>query len=202
MDRAADQIATLRVELADTEPLIWREVEVATSISLKTLHAVIQAAFGWRNYHLWEFSLGKRRYGPPSGQDWGDEPLVDASKVQLADLLGPRRTKIGYLYDFGDNWEHRLTVSNVRAGDPDRSYPRYVRGERNGPPEDCGGIPGFYDKLEAAADPRHPDHREIKRWLRNYDADAVDEASIQLALGRVANQSRGGKAGPRKRKSA
>ena len=166
MDTAAHEIATVRIELADSEPLIWREVEVATSISLKTLHAVIQAAFGWQNYHLWEFSLGKRRYGPPSGAGWGEEPLVDASKVRLADLLGPRRTKIDYLYDFGDSWEHRLTVSNVRAGDPDRSYPRYVRGERNGPPEDCGGIPGFYDKLEAAADPRHPDHREIKRWPR------------------------------------
>ena len=106
-------------------------------------------------------------------------PSSTQARSQLADLLGPRGTKIDYLYDFGDSWEHRLTVSDVRAGDPDRSYPRYVRGERNGPPEDCGGIPGFYDKLEAAADPRHPDHREIKKWLRDYDAETIDEASHQ-----------------------
>jgi pRiA4b ORF-3-like protein len=202
MDTAADEIATVRIELTDSEPPIWREVEVATSISLKTLHAVIQAAFGWQNYHLWEFSLGKRRYGPPSGDDWGEEPLVDASKVRLADLLGPRRTKIDYLYDFGDSWEHRLTVSNVRAGDPDRSYPRYVGGERNGPPEDCGGIPGFYDKLDAAADPDHPDHTEIKEWLGDYDAETIDEAPIKYALGRIANQRRAGKGRPREKKSA
>ena len=115
----AEEIATIRIELVDTDPLIWREVEVATSISLKTLHAVIQAAFGWRNYHLWEFSLGKRPYGAPSDEDWGEEPLVDAGKVRLADLLGPSKTKIDYMYDFGDSWEHRLTVSDVRAGDPD-----------------------------------------------------------------------------------
>ena len=201
MDTAADQIATVRIELADTEPLIWREVEVATSISLKTLHAVIQAVFRWQNYHLWEFSLGKRRYGPPNNDGWGPA-VADASKVPLADLLGPRRTTIHYLYDFGDSWEHRLTVSRIGAGDPDRSYPRYVGGERDGPPEDCGGIPGFYDKLEAAADPRHPDHAEIKEWLGDYDPEAIDEASIKNALGRIANQRRGGRARGGERKMA
>ena len=180
MDMTAEEIATIRIELIDTDPPIWREVEVATSISLKTLHAVIQAAFGWRNYHLWEFSLGKHRYGPPSDADWREEPLVDAGKVRLADLLGPRKTKIDYLYDFGDSWEHRLTVSDVRAGDPDCSYPRYVAGERNGPPEDCGGIPGFYDKLETAADPRPSrpcgDQEVARRLRRGHDRRSAHQA--------------------------
>lgn len=201
MTAAADEIATVRIELPDTDPLIWREVEVATCISLKTLHAIIQAVFRWQDYHLWEFSLGKRRYGPPNNDGWG--PVVaDASKISLAHLLGPRRTTIHYLYDFGDSWEHRLTVSRIGAGDPDRSYPRYVGGERNGPPEDCGGIPGFYDKLEAAADPRHPDHVEIKEWLGDYDPEAIDQASIKNALARIANQRRGGKARGGERKTA
>ncbi len=195
MSTTVDEIATVRIELLDTDPLIWREVDVQTSISLKALHAVIQAAFGWRNYHLWEFSLGKRRFGLPSGEDWREEPLADANKVHLADLLGPRRTTIDYLYDFGDSWEHRLIISNVRAGDPDCSYPRYVGGERRGPPEDCGGIPGFYDKLEAAADPDHPDHVEIKDWLGDYDPGTIDEASVNRALARIGNQGRGRKAG-------
>ena len=83
-------------------------------------------------------------------------------------------------------------IASVRIELADSAYPRNVRGECNGPPEDCGGIPGFYDKLEAAADPRHPDHREIKKWLRDYDAETIDEASIKLALGRIANQRPGG----------
>jgi hypothetical protein len=202
MNTAADQIATVRIELADTEPLIWREVEVPTLISLKTMHAVIQAAFGWRNYHLWEFTVGKRRYGPPSHEDWRDEPLVDASKVRLADLLRPRKTTIDYLYDFGDSWGHRLTVSNVRAADPDLSYPCYVRGEQNGPPEDCGGIPGFYYRLEAMADLDHPDHAETKEWLGDYDPEMVGEASIKRALGRIVNQGRDAKGRTKEKKSA
>lgn len=201
MNTAADQIATIRIELTDTDPLIWREAEVPTSITLKTLHAVIQAVFRWKNYHLWEFSLGKRRYGPPSDDDWRDEPLVDASKIRLVDLIGPRKTTIGYLYDFGDSWEHRLTVANVRAADPDLAYPRYIGGEHNGPPEDCGGLPGFYDKLDGLADPGHPDHAEIKRWLRGYDPEKIDETSIKRALARIAAPRRGGKGGTWKRKS-
>ena len=101
-------------------------------------------AVGWCDYHLWEFTIAKRRYGLPVDEDWGTEPRIDASKVRLRDVLSPRKTTIDYLYDFGDCWEHRLTVTNVRAGDPNLSYPRYIAGERNGPPEDCGGIPGFY----------------------------------------------------------
>ena len=65
-----------------------------------------------------------------------------ASKVRLRDVLQPRKTVLDYTYDFGDQWEHRLTVTDVRAGEPGGSYPRYIGGERNGPPEDCGGISG------------------------------------------------------------
>jgi pRiA4b ORF-3-like protein len=201
MNTAADQIAAVRIELIGADPPIWREVEVATSISLKSLHVVIQAAFGWENYHLWEFSLGKRRYGPPNADGWGP-PVADAGKVRLMDLLGPRKTTIDYLYDFGDSWEHRLTVSNIRAADPNVSYPRYIRGERNGPPEDCGGIPGFYYRLEAAADPRHPDHAEVREWLGDYDPETVDVASINHAFGRLAAQRRGGTARTAAKRSA
>jgi len=43
--------------------------------------------------------------------------------------------------------QRRLTVSNVRAGQPGVAYPHYIGGERNGPPEYCGRIPGFCDPV-------------------------------------------------------
>jgi Plasmid pRiA4b ORF-3-like protein len=102
----------------------------------------------------------------------------------------------------GGSWEHRLTVSNVRAGNADRSYPRYVRGERNGPPEDCGGLPGFYAKLDAVADPADPDHDEIKEWIGDYNEETIDEARIERALGRIASRKQRGKARTGEKKSA
>ena len=43
--------------------------------------------------------------------------------------------------------QRRLTVSNARAGQPGVPYPHYIGGERNGPPEYCGRIPGFCDPV-------------------------------------------------------
>lgn len=191
---SVNEIATVRIELRDTDPLIWREVEVPTSITLKVLHDVIQAAMGWFDYHLWEFTIGKQRYGRPMDEDWGTEPCKDAAKIRLRDVLKPRRTTIDYLYDFGDGWEHRLTVTGVRAGVPEASYPRYVGGEKNAPPEDCGGIPGFYDMLHALPHPDHPNHADTMEWADDYDPDTIDELPIKYALARIANRRNTAKA--------
>jgi len=193
-DMSSD-IATVRIELADTDPLIWRQVEVPTAMTLKTLHDVIQVVMGWSNSHLWEFTIGKQRYGLPQANDgWDDTPAIDASKTLLCDVLKPRSTIIDYLYDFGDSWEHRLTVTNVRAGDPEIGYPRYIGGEHAAPPDDCGGIPGFYHALDVLADPSHEEYVDIKEWFGDYDPSVVYELPIKYALGRMANRRRGGKA--------
>ncbi|MGO4838686.1 plasmid pRiA4b ORF-3 family protein, partial [Rhizobiaceae sp. 2RAB30] len=109
-------------------------------------------------------------------------------------VLKPRRTTIDYLYDFGDSWEHRLIVTGVRAGDPETLYPRYIGGERNAPPEDCGGIPGFYDMLDALADSDHHNHADATEWAEGYDPDTIDKLPIKYALLRIANRRNAAKA--------
>ncbi len=170
-----DTIATLRIDLLDSDPPIWREIEVPTAMTLKQLHTVIQAAMGWENAHLWEFTIGQERIGSSR-----------AAKLRLDELLGPRKTKLSYIYDFGDCWEHQLTLSKARAADPGVSYPRYVAGEHAAPPEDCGGIPGFYAQLEVIADPSHPDHDEVKNWLGDFDPNAFDDTAIKQRFARIA----------------
>lgn len=197
------QIATLRIELLDTDPLIWRQVEVPTSVTLKGLHDIVQAAMGWFNQHMWEFRIGRQVYGQPiPGDNWGDTPMVNAGKVQLSELLKPRKTVIDYTYDMGDCWEHRLTVTDVRPADPDTAYPRYITGERPAPPEDCGGIPGFYAALEAMADPEHPDHDEVIDWLDGYNPDRLNELALKLAIARITSRKRAAKASAAKRRKA
>ena len=150
------------------------------------LHDIVQTAMGWFDCHLWEFTIGKQRYGPPMDEDWGTEPRRDAAEVRLRDALKPRKTMIDYLYDMGDSWEHRLTITDIRQGEPAVSYPRYVAGEWAAPPEDCGGIPGFYAMLAALADPDHPDHDEVAEWLDEYDPKEIDELPLKAALGCIA----------------
>ena len=147
--------------MLETEPLIWREVEVPTSVTLKVLHDVIQITVGWFDCHLWRFTIGGQSYGPLMPGGWDDDAPGDATKVRLRDVLKSDTTIIDYLYDFGDSWEHRLAMTNIRQGDPDVSYPRYVGGEWAGPPEDCGGIPGFYATLDAMADLKSRQHAAV-----------------------------------------
>jgi hypothetical protein len=180
------EIATLRIELKDSDPPIWRLVEVPTSITLKVLHDIVQVTMGWLDYHLWELVIDGQSYGLPMDEDWGTAPRKVASRTRLREVLAPGTTMIDYTYDFGDNWEHNLIVSDVRRGEPDTAYPRFIAGERDCPPEDCGGIPGFYEMLEARADPSHPDHAEITEWLDGYDPDELEVFPIQVALGRIA----------------
>jgi hypothetical protein len=87
----------------------------------------------------------------------------------------------------GDCWEHQLTLTKPRPADPALAYPRYLAGENPAPPEDCGGIPGFYAQLEALADPNHPDHADAKEWFGDFDPNRLDDRSIKDRLSRIAN---------------
>ncbi len=109
---------------------------------------------------------------------------------------------IDYTYDFGDNWEVRLTVSNIRQAEVNQFYPRLVRGEWAAPPEDCGGIPGFYELLETLADPRHPDHAEQSKHFEGYDPKLFDSPRMNFVLGRIANRRKAVRVSAAKRKAA
>jgi len=109
----------LLIELRGSDPVIWRQVEVPTSITLEGLHDIVQAAMRWCDYHLWEFTIDKCRYGLPMDEDWGTEPRSDASKVRLREVLKPRKTVIDYLYDLGrllGTSAHRHRHTGRRAG--------------------------------------------------------------------------------------
>lgn len=91
MAESVNAICTLRIELCDSDPPIWRQVEVPTSITLKALHEVVQAAMGWLDDHLWEFTIGRPRFGLPMDEDWGTEPRIEADTVRLHEVLTPRK---------------------------------------------------------------------------------------------------------------
>ena len=96
------------MELEDIEPLIWRRVALRTSMSMKAVHRVIQAAMGRLDYHLWEFTANEHKYSMliPDEPDW-NERIKDAAKTKLSALLTTGVKVIGYVYDMGDNWQHR-----------------------------------------------------------------------------------------------
>ncbi len=190
---SSEQIARIRISLKHIEPEIWRLVEVPLGMHLKGLHDVIQAVMGWQDYHLFEFRIGETRYGIPEG-DW-DGQVLQAKSVKLATLVSKGIERFDYVYDFGDDWEHAVAIESVAEADPALKYPRFVSGARRGPPEDAGGPPGFFDFLEAVANPQHSDHRRLIEWYGGpYDPDDLDLLALRLRLGAIAKRRHAGKA--------
>ena len=155
-----ETIARLHIALADTDPPIWRRVEVPVDANLKMLHDVIQGAMGWLDYHLWEFEAGDRRYGLPD-PDWPDDELSAAKNAKVKTLIDRGVRQLLYTYDMGDNWEHIVTLEALEDSEAGTKYPRYVEGEHRAPPEDCGGTPGFEVFLDAVTDPSHSEHEDV-----------------------------------------
>lgn len=169
-------ILRLKIVLADTEPAIWRRVEVPAETTLKQLHAVIQAAMGWDDAHLHEFHMGRERL--PAG-------------IALGELAAGRVKRLGYVYDMGDSWEHVIHIEKRLAADPALRYPRFIEGAMRCPPEDVGGIPGFYEFLDAIADPEHPDHEDRLDWYGGpFDPAELDAKPIEKELARLAARHR------------
>jgi Plasmid pRiA4b ORF-3-like protein len=103
MDAASDsvnEIATVRIELRHTDPLIWRQVEVPTSITLKVLHDIIQAVRGGLTTISGSSPLANKNMACRWTRTGGASLM--ASKVRLRDVLQPRKTVLDYTYDFGD----------------------------------------------------------------------------------------------------
>jgi hypothetical protein len=181
-------VVRLKITLCDTEPAIWRRVEVPASITLKDLHAIIQATMGWENYHLYQFHAGRQTINGPGMDDGGfsGRQNVTAGRMQLGDLIDGKIKCFDYLYDMGDSWEHELHIEKVLTADPAAGYPRFINGAGQCPPEDVGGLPGFYNFLEALQDPEHPDHEELTDWYGGpFDPNTLDETKIRKRLARL-----------------
>ena len=197
----AETIARLRINLNDTDPEVWRVVDVPLTINLKMLHDIIQAAMGWQDCHLWGFEVGGRRYGLPD-PEWRDDKLAAARNVKLGSLIERGIRELAYTYDMGDNWQHAITVDAVRPGDPDTAYPCFIDGARRCPPEDVGGTTGYENFLETIADPDHEEHDEFSEWYGDpYDPDNIDELITRRRIAAIAIRRAAGKAAYAKRRT-
>jgi hypothetical protein len=186
---SAESIVRLRISLTDTDPEIWRLVEVPAEITLKDLHMVIQAAMGWENAHLFEFHVGRERIVAPGMGDVGfsGNSPPSAARVALADLAADGVKRFAYVYDMGDSWEHVIKIQKILPADPVASYPRLIDGAGRCPPEDVGGVPGFYAFLEAIGDPDHPDHEDQRDWYGDtFDPAHMDRPRIDKQLAAIA----------------
>jgi len=110
--------------------------------------------------------------------------LFYALVVITGGVLGRVGGKALYAYDMGDGWEHSIVLEGRLPMDPGTAYPVCTGGAGACPPEDCGGIPGFYELVDILADPKHERHEEMLEWVgEDYDPNAfsIEEVNDRLA---------------------
>jgi Plasmid pRiA4b ORF-3-like protein len=190
----------LKITLRGIRPPVWRRVRVSSDITLRVLHQVIQEAMGWYDSHLHEFEVSSRRYGEPSEDVWpGMQRTFSENGVKLDTLVDQGVKRFRYLYDFGDGWEHEVAIEKVGPLDPDQQYPSLITGKRACPPEDCGGVPGYYRLLDVLADPSDEEHAELTEWVGdNFDPERFDAAAIDATFAAMARRRRASGRRPRR----
>ena len=173
-------VLQLKITLEGISPKIWRRFIVKDNISFHKLHEIIQIIMSWGNYHLYSFYIGKERIGLPSDFD---NDLLNAKKIKLKDMLSLKQ-KLGYVYDFGDNWEHTLIVEKILDEKDIKECPICLKGERACPPEDCGSYPGYYQLMKIKKNKKHPEYKErIVEWLGedwNFEYFNINEINKEL----------------------
>jgi hypothetical protein len=175
-------ILSLKITVNNTNPTIWRKVLVPASVKFFDLHHIIQISMGWKNSHLFEFQVGDYKIGYIDPNE-AFEDTADAGEVTLDLLLMKEGFMFTYLYDFGDYWQHTIEVEKILEKEIDKVYPVCTGGQLACPPEGSGGIHGFYENLEILKDPKHPEYKEVKRWLgRGYDPEKfnIDKVNKEL----------------------
>ena len=186
-------IYQMKVLLAYSKPPIWRRLHVDGSSSLSQLHWFIQISMGWTNSHLHQFIIDREYYSVPHPFDDGlDLDNHDSNQYSLEQLITTEGDKFVYEYDFGDSWTHLIEVEKIFQSEDDSFYPKCVKGRMACPPEDVGGIYGYYNFVEALNDKKHPEHEMYMDWYGDsFDTKAFDINEVNSQLERFIEETTG-----------
>ncbi|MGV8962293.1 MAG: plasmid pRiA4b ORF-3 family protein [Candidatus Saccharimonadaceae bacterium] len=181
----ANKTYQIKITLKGSKPSIWRRLLIPSDLLLSDFHKIIQSTMGWTNSHLHQFKHNRAYYAPKNDvDDFGfDDYQINYSKIKVGTLLKNEKDKMVYEYDFGDGWEHNIVLEKIENISRDKKEVTCLTGKNNCPPEDCGGIDGYYNLLEIIQNPNHELYEEYTEWLgREFDPTHFDLEEINEML--------------------
>ncbi len=178
------RVYDFRIVLLDTSPAIWRRIQVPEGYTFWDLHVAIQDSMGWFDCHLHAFRFGKGKtaleIGIPDDEGLSDIEVLAGWKTSIKEYFEVGDS-CAYEYDFGDGWTHELTLQGIVLAEGRKKYPTCVDGAQACPPEDCGGIPGYYHLLEVLTEPEHEEYEDFIAWLGGaFEPESFDPAKVRF----------------------
>lgn len=119
-----------------------------------------------------------------------DEDWLITTEISLKKFLKKPSDRALYRYDYGDGWEMDIILEKILLRRKNKDYPFCLEGELAGPPEDCGGIPGYYEcvkavnaikkmeKPQAIRDGEDDEMMSLLTWLGDWDPDEFNPSKI------------------------
>jgi len=197
MDNNKNNAFQLKIILLGSKPAIWRRIITPSDFSFFDLHVAVQDAFGWEDEHLHQFFTEDPYRRNRTGQfknialpiaDMGGE-IIDERKVKLGEYFREVKNFMFCEYDFGDSWMHEIRLEKILPVKRSEKYPKLIDGEMACPPEDCGGLGGYYYLLEILKNPKNKEHQDKLDWLglenaTEFNAEDFDAAAVHFRDGK------------------
>jgi len=190
----AHPVYELDMWLVDSQPLVWRSLAAPADFTLADLHDLIQIVMEWDEEHMHHFQTKDGRLFEPGASEYVN-PFAeifaelgvesrrpkDEAAVTLRDVFDELKNKFVYEYDFGDSWLHGIKLIQTHADASAFAHlPICLAGAMAGPPEDCGGVWGYTEKLEILRNPDSNEdwHQEMIEWFGDdFDPRVFDIAA-------------------------
>lgn len=167
-----NQVFQFKIELDEITPKIWRRIQVPSEYNFWDLHVAIADSMGWLDYHLHHFAIrgkGKRNVVhigiPDFDRTYELQEVYPGWEIWMMAYFNDLGVEAKYLYDYGDGWEHKVKLEGYMYREKGIKYPICIGGECACPPEDCGGVTGYYNVLETLSDSDHFDHEDMRTWV-------------------------------------
>ncbi|KAG8185213.1 hypothetical protein JTE90_025885 [Oedothorax gibbosus] len=184
----------LRITLNDISPPVWRSIQVPGDFKFEELHYAIQRAMGWKSCHQYKFRVSEGgRYaelhiGERDDTNYilGPEPQP-AKFVRVATYFQHDKAWCIYEYDFEALWKHSVELETIITKEEGKTYPLCIAGSGICPPENVGGLAGYYKHMEIIKNPQHPEYEEHMEWFADHktcseDIQPFDPKSVDFYL--------------------
>jgi len=132
-------IHRFKVSLRD-RPDIWRIIDIKGNQMLSSLHKAIFKAFDRFEEHKYSFFLRNKPYdreseytSPGIGADGTSKKLATRIRIDSVELYGG--PKFLYLFDYSDEWWHKVELISVTERVTRANYPRVVKKQGKSPPQ-------------------------------------------------------------------
>ncbi|MCP5048411.1 MAG: plasmid pRiA4b ORF-3 family protein [bacterium] len=164
-----DELYQFKITLTRSDPLIWRRFRVNSDVTFHQLHGIIQKVMGWKNYHLYAFAFKQHHIlMPEMDAHFFEDESKYANEVCLYEWAKRVTQKFLYIYDFGCDWQHEIRFEERIPIEEGIVFPICTEGKMACPPEDSGGVYGYYESL-GEKDPDSFNIDEVNNNLRKLE---------------------------------